>query len=116
MITFIKLLLSLYATHLICDLTLQSDTMAKGKNRNRKPDYIPEGQKYVPTWYFWLSAHSATHAVGVFLITSNYLASLFMFFSHWIIDFLKCENKTTPLGDQLLHLSVIIAMTINLYT
>jgi len=39
--------------HALADFVLQSDTMAKGKNRNRKPDYIPEGAKYAPLCYLF---------------------------------------------------------------
>lgn len=48
MILFIKLLMG----HALADFSLQTDTMAKGKNRNRKPDMsvVPPGQKYQPTW------------------------------------------------------------------
>ena len=77
--------------------------MAKGKNRNKKPDYIPEGQKYIPCWGYWLTAHALIHAGAVLIITGSYLCAVLELASHWVIDFLKCDNITNPNTDQLLH-------------
>ena len=100
MITKLFLLL---CGHALADFSLQTDAMAKGKNRNRKPDYIPEGQKLMPCWYYWLSAHAFISGGIVFLITGQLHWGIFETIAHWIIDFLKCDNKTNPNQDQLLH-------------
>ena len=50
MIAYITRLFRLLVGHAIGDFALQTAAMAKGKNRNRKPDYIPEGQKPVRVW------------------------------------------------------------------
>lgn len=100
MITKLFLLL---CGHALADFALQSETMAKGKNRNKKPDYIPEGQKYVPCWPYWLTAHALIHGGIVYLITQTLWCGIVETIAHWWIDFLKCENKTTPNEDQLYH-------------
>ena len=94
--------------HFVADMALQSDTMSKGKNRNRKPDYIPEGQKSVNVWPYFLTAHSAVHAGFVWVITVLWYLGLLQFISHWIIDFIKCENITNPHQDQFLHFIILI--------
>lgn len=112
MIEFLTILFKLIIGHALADFSLQTDAMAKGKNRNRKPDYIPEGQKYMPTWYYWLSAHALIHAGAVWLITGMPILALFQFITHWIIDFVKCENWTNPHQDQFLHGIVLILTAI----
>lgn len=86
---FIKLILS----HAWCDYTLQSDSMAKGKC-HRSGGQI---------WPYWLGAHAATHATGVWYFTGSVWMGLAEFVLHWLIDFLKCENVTNIHQDQLLH-------------
>lgn len=98
-LTLIKLLM----VHALCDFSLQTDAMAKGKNRNKKPDYIPEGQKFMPCWGYWLTAHALICGGGVWLITGKWWWGVTEVVLHWIIDFLKCDNKTNPNQDQLLH-------------
>ena len=94
--------------HAFADFAAQPTTMAKGKNRNTKPDYIPRGQEYTPTWFYWLSAHSLIHGGFVYLILGLPFGVLETCL-HFGIDFLKCENKLTPHQDQLLHLSCKLA-------
>ena len=88
----------------LADFALQGDAMAKGKNRNKKPDYIPEGQKYMPCWYFWLGAHGLIHGGAVYFVTGSLLLGVTETILHFVIDFIKCENITNPYQDQLLHL------------
>lgn len=98
--------------HAVADYPLQSDTMAKGKNKNRPLDLskIPAGQKPIKTvWIYWLSAHSLTHAVAVYLVTNSSLLAFAEFVCHWIIDYAKCENLTTIHTDQALHIFCKIA-------
>ena len=98
-----ELLFKLMIGHALADFALQPDAMAKGKNRNRKPDFIPKGQKFIPCWYYWLSAHALIHAGFVWLFTGNVWLGLAEFILHFVIDFVKCENWTNPNQDQLLH-------------
>ena len=97
--TFVKLLFG----HAIADFALQSDVMAKGKNRHRLPDYLPPGQKYVPCWPYWLTAHALISGCMVYLATGSIWHGVLETAAHWIIDFAKCEGVTNPHGDQFLH-------------
>jgi hypothetical protein len=96
---FIKLLMG----HALADFALQTDIMAKLKNRHKKPDFIPEGQKYIPCWPYWLSAHGLIHGGAVCLITGNVYLGITETILHCWIDFMKCENWTNPNQDQTLH-------------
>lgn len=99
----LKMLFMLLCGHALSDFALQSDAMSKGKNRNRKPDYLPEGQKYTPCWPYWLSAHGLISGGLVLLITGSFFLGIVETLLHSLIDFVKCENFTSPHIDQLLH-------------
>jgi hypothetical protein len=99
MTTLFKLLIG----HALADFALQSEIMAKGKNRHNKIDKIPPGQKYVPCWPYWLSAHALIHGGVVFLATGNVHWGVAETILHFVIDFLKCEGCTNPNTDQALH-------------
>lgn len=96
---FFKLLIG----HAVADFALQTDTIAKGKNRHRKTD-PPPGQKYVPCWPFFLSAHALIHGGAVTIATGSLLLGLFETIAHWLIDFGKCDNWYGVYTDQALHL------------
>lgn len=100
---FLKLLMG----HALADFALQSSDMAKGKNRNRKPDMslVPPGQIYQPTWVYWLTAHSLIHGLMVGVITGNWYFALAESLCHWAIDFGKCESWYGIHADQFLHLT-----------
>lgn len=117
----IELLIISLCGHALADFALQPDIMAKGKNRHKRPDYLPEGQEYTPCWFYWLTAHALIHGlVMVFLIhwRFSYLLSnaypliLIIAGIHWGIDFLKCDNRFGPHIDQLLHFLTIIGILI----
>ena len=100
----IEILFRLLIAHALCDFSLQSDAMVKGKNRNRLPDYVPQGQKYVACWPYWLSAHALICGGGVWWATGVMWLGLIEVVLHWLIDFAKCENWTNPTDDQAAHL------------
>lgn len=104
-INFIEMLFLLMLGHAVADFALQGDVMAKGKNRNRMPEpgQVPPGQKYMPTWGYWLSAHSGVHAAAVYVVTGSTLLAAGEFILHWLIDFGKCENWYGVNLDQFLH-------------
>ena len=93
----------LFFGHFLADFAFQTDIMAKMKSRHNKPDWIPQGQKYVPTWHYWLTAHAFIHGGVLYLLTGNLLIGGLETILHWIIDLLKCENITNPHIDQMLH-------------
>ena len=89
--------------HALADFSLQSDTMAKGKNRHRKTD-PPPGAKYQPMWFYWLTSHALIHGGIVGIITHIWWLGLLEAICHWGIDFFKCENKYGIHTDQGLHI------------
>ncbi len=101
-----ELIFWLFAGHAIADFVLQSDSMAKGKNRNRRPDpsVLPPGVKYTPCWPYWLMAHALTHGAAVALATNVWWLGALETVAHWITDFGKCENWYGVHTDQALHL------------
>jgi capsular polysaccharide biosynthesis protein len=99
MILFYQLVLG----HFVADFALQSEAMARGKNRNRKPENVPPGQQVMPVWPYWLSAHAGIHATAVYVVTHVWWLSLAELVLHASIDFMKCENKLTIHQDQALH-------------
>lgn len=94
----------LFAGHFVSDYPLQSDWMAKAKNRHNPLAYIPARQTPQLIWPWVLTAHCATHAAAVALVTNNPLLGLCEFVAHVVIDVLKCENVTGIHTDQALHL------------
>lgn len=94
--------------HFLCDYPLQGDFVAKFKAR--KID-----GKHNIFWKHCLTSHSYIHALPLLLLTGSLLASAFLFVTHWIIDFLKCENKISLNQDQALHLIVIAHISVYLY-
>lgn len=97
--------------HALADFALQSDAMAKGKNRHIKTT-PPPGQKYMPCWHWWLSAHAAIHGGLIIVTLGVWWLGLIEFCAHFIIDFLKCDNVTNPNQDQACHLSLRIIYSI----
>ena len=89
--------------HAVADFVLQPSPMSSGKNRHQQlTEKHGEG---FPPWYYWLSAHSLTHAGIVYLITSSLAYALIETLSHFVIDFLKCERSINLHQDQALHIA-----------
>ena len=103
----LSLLFYLLVGHGLCDFALQSDAMAKGKNRNRRidPSQIPPGQKTMVIWPYWLTSHALIHGGAVSLITGIWWLGLIETGVHWVIDFAKCESWTGIHTDQGLHVA-----------
>lgn len=99
----LEILFRLIMAHAVADFALQTDAMSKGKNRNKKPDYIPEGQKPMACWPYWLSAHALIAGLGVYWATGILSFGILETILHWGLDFAKCENYYSPHIDQLLH-------------
>ena len=105
----------LLLAHAVCDFVLQSDTMAKGKNRNNAPPVLPPGQKVCACWPYWLTAHALVAGAGVWWATELMAFGVFEFMFHWVIDFAKCEGMTDPHVDQSLHMWCRVLYLIGLY-
>ena len=93
--------------HAVADYPLQTDAMAKGKNRNRPLDLslVPPGQTPQVFWPWMLSAHAAVHAGAVALATGSVELGCAEFAAHWLIDFGKCDSRYGIHVDQCLHLA-----------
>ena len=96
--------------HALADFALQSDVMAKLKNRHVVIER-PISPRYCPCWYYWLTAHALIHGGIVFVISAwlfdlpiAFTAGIIEMVMHWGIDFVKCEGWTDPNQDQLYHL------------
>lgn len=100
MILFFQLLIG----HALGDFVLQPAPMSAGKNRHNKLDE-KHGEGF-PPWYYWLSAHSLTHAGIVFVITGSALFALIETLTHWVTDYFKCERWINLHQDQALHVGV----------
>lgn len=91
-----ELFFRLLIVHAVCDFSLHSDFLAKGKD--------PWGQVGKGgVWFHCLTAHALIHAGGVLVVTgSSFLAALELC-CHWLIDFGKCGGRYGYHVDQLLH-------------
>ncbi len=98
---------ALICGHALADFVLQPPAMSQGKIRKRLADTsLPNGSHsaQLPSWQYWLTAHSLVHGGIVFLITGSLLLGLVETAIHWFIDFCKCEGWIKLRTDQLLHL------------
>jgi hypothetical protein len=100
MIFFEKLFLLLFA-HCLSDYVFQNDFMARGKRR-----------KFNKYWYIMLLAHSIINGGFVYLFIGNIYLGFLEIGIHFIIDFLKCEEKIDLQVDQTLHVISKIIYTI----
>ena len=98
------LFVTLLCTHFLLDFAIQGDFVAKYKART-----IDDSNNVM--WKWVLTAHAASHTLPVLLLTQSVLLGLVMFISHFIIDFLKCEQKINFNQDQTLHILVITVLT-----
>ena len=113
-----EILFYLLVGHALADFVLQTDMMAKHKNRNREIDMsvVPPGQKYMPCWHYWLTSHALIHGGAVAVVTGIWWLGLLETGLHWLIDFAKCENLIGVNQDQALHIGcklfylILIAM------
>ena len=98
MILFFQLLIG----HAAADFVLQSDTMARAKNRHS--EFARSQGANFPAWYYWLTAHSLVHGGVVYLLTGSALLGLLETALHWCIDFAKSERWIGFHQDQALHM------------
>ena len=104
MVDLVTLFSILLCTHFLLDFAIQGDFVAKYKAR------IVEGRSN-EFWKWVLTAHAASHTLPVLLLTNSLILGSVMFISHFVIDFLKCEQKINFNQDQTLHILVIAAIT-----
>lgn len=99
--SFVAILLLLFAAHALCDYPLQGDFLARGKNRNAAIPGIP--------WWQCLTAHALIHAGAVYLITGSLLLAGLELVIHWWTDFGKCDGWFGFNADQAIHFGCKLA-------
>ncbi len=117
---FILNIFILLFLHALADFVFQTEIMAKLKNRdtdikrkqkwleNPKSIPIPEGQEYMLTWYYWLTAHALIQGGLIGFMFGNWYIAIIEFIMHWVIDFMKCKSWTHIHHDQGMHLGLRI--------
>lgn len=95
-------LFALLIGHALADFSLQTEAMARFKNRHNVC-FPPPGAKYVPCWPYWLSAHALIHGGVVWTVTGVVWLGVAETVLHWAIDFAKCDNRIGVHQDQFLH-------------
>ena len=91
----ISIFLNLVFAHFLCDFALQNDKMAVEK--------CP-GRDVTLPWYWWLTAHSATHGLAVSLITGIPLFGILEMGMHFLLDYSKCRFRLSLAFDQAGHI------------
>ncbi len=107
----IQVIFLLFAGHALMDYPLQGEFLSNCKNRH----FLLQRQdptRPVSIWPICMTAHCLLHAAMVWAITGCFITCLVEFVLHWIIDFAKCENKTTFSQDQALHCICKIAYVV----
>ena len=87
--------------HAVADFVLQSDTMARAKDRHS--DFAKAMTENFPAWYYWLAAHALVHGGAVYVLTGSALLGLVEVVLHAAIDGAKCERWIGFDQDQALH-------------
>lgn len=111
-----EMFFALVCGHAVADYALQSDFIAKGKNRHHTTT-APPGQKWQPVWPLVLSAHGLIHGTAVYIVTGIWWLGQAETVAHCLIDFGKCEAKYGIYTDQGLHIAckvlwVLIALVL----
>ena len=99
--TPIELFFALMIGHAIADYPLQGDFLAKGKNhRNPIPGIA---------WWIILPAHALIHGGAVWVVTGSSALGIAEVIIHCGIDWLKCDERTSFVTDQALHVACKVA-------
>jgi hypothetical protein len=81
--------------HFLADYALQTDFIAKGKNRHTPIPGVP--------WYYIMGAHAIIHGGMVGMFTGSMLFAVLETVLHFGIDVMKCEGYTNIHHDQAAH-------------
>lgn len=103
----VKLFFALAIGHALADFPLQGEYIARFKSRHARPvdqETVPSG-----LWVHCMTAHCLIHAGFVWLITGQVIFAIVEFVLHFILDFLKCEGKTSFNFDQIGHYTCKLA-------
>lgn len=102
------MLFLLVAAHALVDFSLQTEWMARAKNRRVGPPAAYDPRLHGPVeviWPYVLGAHALQHGLAVYLITGRLGFGLAEAAAHALIDLGKCERLYDVHVDQLLHLT-----------
>ena len=110
------ILFALVIAHAVGDFALQPEFLAVGKNRHADLSRF-FGEKDPPAglWLHALGAHSFIHAGAVWLVTGSICLGIIEFALHFVIDFAKCEGRTSFALDQVLHYLCKLGYVVALY-
>ncbi len=106
LLSALAILFAFVIGHALADFPLQGDFLSRGKNRNTPPPPLADG-KVCPAnlWVYLMSAHCLVHAGFVWLVSGYAILAFAEFVLHWIIDWAKCEGRTSFAADQWLHVA-----------
>jgi hypothetical protein len=99
-----QVLFLLVTAHALADFPLQGEFLSMCKNR-RLLTLRADPARPVAMWPWCLAAHCFIHGAAVWAVTGCFTLGCIETGLHAVIDFLKCEGKTTFVQDQMLHLS-----------
>ncbi len=91
------LLLLLLTAHALADFPLQPSFLAESKNRYSTLGTIP--------WPYALSAHALIHGGFVAVLTGSAVLGVAETVTHWVTDWVKCEDRIGLAADQALHIA-----------
>ncbi|MBK8094437.1 MAG: DUF3307 domain-containing protein [Verrucomicrobiaceae bacterium] len=98
----------LAAAHALFDFPLQGEFLAACKNRHLLAQRADPARP-VSLWPWCLAAHCFMHGAAVWAVTGCFTLGCIEFLLHGVIDFIKCEGKTTFTQDQALHYTCKLA-------
>lgn len=114
--SLLTLFFLLVAGHMVADFALQTEWVARYKNRRTDGGKFPDEFGRLETvWPWLLTAHSFHHGLMVFIITQKIWLGLLETAIHWIIDFCKTEKWYGFHMDQLFHISCKVLWIVLLY-
>lgn len=99
-----EMLFLLFVGHALGDFALQSDWMARFKNRHARQS-AGSSQNPQLIWLHVLTAHCTIHAGFVYLITGSIWLGLAELIAHWALDYSKGERWIGFHTDQFGHLA-----------
>ncbi len=107
MIHVAQVLFALLCGHALVDFSLQTEWIAKNKNRHAIPSgYVRALHGPMQTvWPHVLTAHALMHGGAVWLATGSTMMGVYETIAHWLIDFGKCERWYGIHADQGLHVA-----------
>jgi hypothetical protein len=115
-ISFLELIFRIAFAHALADFVFQTDTMARYKSRINDAARIKDPATPLnmrkSSWEYWLSAHALVQGGMLWLLTGIAWWGMAETVVHWIIDYLKTQNRFALHTDQFLHLLTKVVLVI----